>query len=155
MTEQRSAECVFIENRETKKELVQAFSRWFYNRTLKKAEVDVLAEKIAAHAEMVAAVENGETAGFVAYYRNDLAGRAAFITVVIVRPRFRGRGLGKAMLQTVIADCFAHGFQTVRLEVDDANRGAVRLYERLSFQRERACSQTSSYYVCLREKNNG
>lgn len=155
MSKQRSIEYIFIKNKETKKRLVLEFSHWFYNKTLEKDAVFALAKKISEHAEMVTAVENGETAGFVAYYRNDFASESAFITVVIVSPVFRNRGIGKTMLQKVIEDCLSNGFISICLEVDDTNYGAIRLYERLGFKRESFCSETSSLYVYTCEKYDG
>jgi mycothiol synthase len=76
---------------------------------------------VAASGTAVAGVAQCWTEGYV----KDLA----------VRPAFRGRGLGEALLRAVFA-AFAHrGVREVRLKVDASNpTGAVRLYRRVGME---------------------
>lgn len=52
---------------------------------------------------------------------------------VSVRPAWRGRGIGTALLSELIECCTAAGFPAISLSVQRANP-AVRLYERLGFR---------------------
>jgi ribosomal protein S18 acetylase RimI-like enzyme len=73
---------------------------------------------VADAGEAVAGVAQCWTEGFV----KDLA----------VRPAFRGRGLGEALLHAVFAEFARRGVGEVRLKVDASNpTGAVRLYRRV------------------------
>lgn len=54
---------------------------------------------------------------------------------VYVRGDRRGRGLGAAVTSAVAADALADGLRTVALNVSQGNAGALRMYERLGFQR--------------------
>ncbi|MBC6990176.1 GNAT family N-acetyltransferase [Hymenobacter sp. BT491] len=49
----------------------------------------------------------------------------------------RGLGLGKVMLQTAIDEAIARNDHSLMLEVFTVNEPAIRLYERLGFQKER------------------
>jgi mycothiol synthase len=53
-----------------------------------------------------------------------------WIEILGVRPRWRGRGIGRALLRTGFAELARRDFGTVRLSVDAGNEtGALRLYE--------------------------
>ncbi|HZC75002.1 MAG TPA: GNAT family N-acetyltransferase [Gaiellaceae bacterium] len=65
--------------------------------------------------------------------RNDLrfAG-GGYVGAIGVRPTWRGKGLGKALLQRTFAEFWRRGTTRVTLDVDSQNEtGAVRLYERV------------------------
>lgn len=51
-------------------------------------------------------------------------------------PRFRGRGLGRRLLEECIAKSWSNGLTRIELEVRVDNVNAVSLYEKLGFQRE-------------------
>jgi ribosomal protein S18 acetylase RimI-like enzyme len=58
-----------------------------------------------------------------------------FVKDLAVRPAFRGRGLGEALLHAVFAEFARRGVREVRLKVDADNpTGAVRLYERVGMR---------------------
>jgi putative acetyltransferase len=52
-----------------------------------------------------------------------------------VRPRFRGRGLGKLMLKHLMEYSLAHGIRVLRLETGIYQVEAIGLYERMGFRR--------------------
>ena len=52
-----------------------------------------------------------------------------------VRPQFRGQGLGKALLNTVLAEARAIGYRSMRLDtVEPIMQDAVRLYRAYGFR---------------------
>jgi len=53
---------------------------------------------------------------------------------IVVRPDWRGRGVGSAMIADLAAQAQATGYGTLCLEVSDDNVRARALYERLGFQ---------------------
>ncbi|MCL2918061.1 ribosomal protein S18-alanine N-acetyltransferase [Shewanella litorisediminis] len=52
---------------------------------------------------------------------------------ICVLPSAQGKGLGKLLLQQVIADAQRHSAQVLMLEVRASNRAAISLYQRLGF----------------------
>lgn len=68
---------------------------------------------------------DGEVVGHVVAFAED-----AYVGVLGVVPRWRGRGIGKALLRRAFAELAQRGHQEVRLGVDAQNpTGAVALYE--------------------------
>lgn len=62
---------------------------------------------------------------------------AGWVNAVAVRPPWRRRGLGLALLSRAIAEMERRGEKRVALAVDAANRtGATRLYERAGMEIE-------------------
>lgn len=52
-----------------------------------------------------------------------------------VRPQFRGRGCGVALLDRLAAHASEHGLTLLRLETGVDQREAIALYERMGFRR--------------------
>jgi mycothiol synthase len=79
----------------------------------------------------------------VAEAGDELAGvclcwREGWVKDLAVRPAFRGRGLGEALLLAAFAELRRRGLATVGLKVDADNpTGAVRLYERVGMTLDR------------------
>ena len=69
-------------------------------------------------------------AGFCAFW---LVCDEVHINNLAIRPSHRGRGLGTALVQAVLAHATAVGALRATLEVRESNTGARRLYERLGF----------------------
>ena len=54
---------------------------------------------------------------------------------IAVVPDARGKGVGTALLRTLLERARADGYPTISLSVDRANAGAIDLYERYGFAR--------------------
>ena len=61
-------------------------------------------------------------------------GKAAWLEDVVVRPEHRGRGVGRRLLQHLMASARAEGVLRVTLLTDADNERAHSLYEGLGFQ---------------------
>lgn len=68
--------------------------------------------------------------------RADGEAAEAMIFGVGVLPELRGRGLGRALMRTVLGMLGARGVRRVALEVDDTNVAALALYRSLGFVEE-------------------
>ncbi len=62
---------------------------------------------------------------------------------IAVDPKWRGKGLGRALMQAVFADLMLSPARRMFLEVDEQNMPAIRLYEKLGFAR---ISTRKGYY---------
>ena len=79
---------------------------------------------------------DGEVAGIAQCWTE------GFVKDLAVRPAYRGRGLGEALLWAVFAEFAKRGVAQVRLKVDAGNpTGAVRLYRRVGWT---SCAATPS-----------
>lgn len=76
---------------------------------------------------------SGEPAGYAVFfgYYSTWIGPGLFLEDLFVRPAFRGRGIGKALLAAVAAIAVKEGCSGMRWEVLDWNRPAIELYKAL------------------------
>ena len=77
---------------------------------------------------------DGQVVGVVGAGLGEFSGTAA-LTSLWVDPRFRGRGVGTALIQAVEEWARGNDLNQVILWVTDANRAAENLYEHLGFTR--------------------
>jgi mycothiol synthase len=86
-------------------------------------------------------LEDAQPVGFAICHVDTEAGSESgaegWIAQMGVRPSWRNRGLGRALLREVLRRFQAHGLAKAALEVNVDNDRAVRLYERLGFERHR------------------
>jgi len=77
---------------------------------------------------------DGHVVGVVGAGSGEFSGTVA-LTSLWVDPRFRGRGVGTALIGAVEDWAKSQDLTQVVLWVTEANRSAERLYERLGFKR--------------------
>lgn len=83
------------------------------------------------------ALDGDEVAGYLqGWPHDDSDERLGYVATLGVRPRWRGRGLGRALLLTSLAEFHRRGCEGVSLQVDADNRTpALGLYESVGMQR--------------------
>lgn len=79
----------------------------------------------------LAAEENGEILGYLGIWKSLEEGE---ITNVAVKSGFRGRGIGRSLLETAIEEAGRVGITALTLEVRISNKRAIHLYESMGFQ---------------------
>jgi len=67
----------------------------------------------------------------------EYGGREAYVDDLFVRRPFRGLGLGRMAMETVIAESRRMDLRMLNLEVEPGNRTARRLYSSTGFERNR------------------
>lgn len=82
--------------------------------------------------EYVVAGTGGAVSGYAGL---DLGGEVADVMTVAVAPEAQGAGLGRALLQDLVARAEAAGAAYLMLEVRADNAAALHLYERAGFTR--------------------
>lgn len=87
----------------------------------------------ARYFESVIAEDNGEPAGIALFFPvySTWRGRAMHLEDLFVRPRFRGRGIGKALLTKVAALAAERGCVILYWHVLDWNTPAIEFYKTL------------------------
>ncbi len=83
--------------------------------------------------ETVIAEEDGEAAGIALFFPvySTWRGRAMHLEDLFVRPRFRGRGIGRALLEKVAAIAVERGCVILFWHVLDWNTPAIEFYKTL------------------------
>lgn len=88
----------------------------------------------AAFAHVVEAPDGAGLAGFALWFVNYstwLGVHGVYLEDLFVRPIFRGRGFGKALMHTLARLCVARGYGRFEWAVLDWNEPAIRFYESL------------------------
>jgi GNAT superfamily N-acetyltransferase len=112
------------------------------------ADYEKLLHEVEATQEMIAAALfcesprlfgeiarwNGEVAGFAVWFNNfsTFSGRAGiYLEDLFVRPAYRGKGIGKALLAHLARQCVTSGWSRLQWSVLDWNTPAIDFYKSL------------------------
>ncbi|MCS7131844.1 MAG: GNAT family N-acetyltransferase [Hadesarchaea archaeon] len=82
---------------------------------------------------MRVAVIDGQIVGFVFAFSSR---RVGWITLLCVKPEFRGRGIGGSLLRSAIDHLSGQGIRVIKLDVEVDNP-AVEFYKKFGFEVER------------------
>lgn len=96
------------------------------------AELMRSSEKIACYVAEV----DGEIAGYALvarFFSQEAGGEVVWLDEIYVRDRFRGLGVGTALISRIFSDF--ENAAAFRLEIEPENEGAERLYRRLGFEK--------------------
>lgn len=64
-------------------------------------------------------------------------GKTAEIANLMVVPEYRGRGIGRSLVEALLSEARTLGFSSVEIGVQAENQGAMTLYERAGFRYQR------------------
>ena len=79
-------------------------------------------------------LEDGQTAGFLYLtqcYAAEVGGRCIFLEELFLKPEYRGRRLGRAVMDWLHSQY--PEVRRFRLEVNNTNHSAVRLYQKVGY----------------------
>jgi len=79
---------------------------------------------------------DGVVAGYIALcfgYSIEFAGRDAFVDEFFIQESYRGRGIGREVLSSVVAEARRLGIAALHLEVAKTNQRAARIYSAAGF----------------------
>jgi ribosomal-protein-alanine N-acetyltransferase len=113
----------------------KSFDRDAWDREL---FLDYLAQ--SARSVFLAAIIDRKVVGYALAFHSQTR---AELHSIAVAPAARGRGVGVALLKRTVALLRRRGFKTVSLNVRIENEAAIRLYQKLGFQRVR---RVNGYY---------
>jgi GNAT superfamily N-acetyltransferase len=99
-------------------------------------EADIAAALFAEHPRLFCDIAewNGEPAGFAVWFINysTFSGRSGiYLEDLFVRPTFRGKGIGKALLARLARECVENGWSRLQWSVLDWNAPSIAFYKSL------------------------
>jgi ribosomal protein S18 acetylase RimI-like enzyme len=98
-----------------------------------KVNLEEYAQKLADRSITFEAWINGELAGLIAAYLNDVEHYAGYITSVSVLSDHTGKGIATELLSQCIEYAGKQHFRQIELEVSGDNYGAIQLYKKFNF----------------------
>lgn len=76
---------------------------------------------------------DNKLAGFISFYCNNETTKEAFITLVLVNNKFRGKNIAQKLLINTLDNVKQKKFSKCSLEVNVENRNAIHLYNKIGF----------------------
>ncbi|SUW63244.1 Uncharacterized N-acetyltransferase YvbK [Buttiauxella agrestis] len=120
----------------------------FQPKLSSKVNIANYAKKLTDHALCLETWQQGTLVGLLCVYCNDPQ-NGAFVTNVSVVPDFQGRGIASELLRNAIETVREIGFDTLKLEVNETNIAAMRLYQQFGFVSEQVTSQSTMMILNL------
>lgn len=91
------------------------------------------AQKIHDLAKICYAEDEGKIVGLCAFYCNSRP-RISYLTIITINGSYRGQGIGRLLMKSMIDYCKQQGSAGVQLDVTSTNAPAVNLYKSLGFK---------------------
>ncbi len=112
------------------------------SRVSTKNSQDLPGDYAPPEGRLLLATHEGRPAGCVALHKLDH--EICEMKRLYVRPQFRGKGLGRALAERIIADARQIGYKRLRLDtVEPMMQAAVAMYRQLGIPRHRTVSGES------------
>ncbi len=143
----KSYEMYKIQSFQKMVEVISECDYAFLKPIMERNDVETLLNKIWNRGIVVAAKENDETIGYIAFYSNDTTTAEAYITLLAIKPEFQKMGYGKGLFKKCVDMSSGYGMKKIRLEVNKNNLSAINFYYHIGFTYEKDCSPDSMYFV--------
>lgn len=117
-------------------EILKSFAPFFYDQSVNREEsICRLSEKFSEFAKFAVLKDSkNELYGFYALYCNDVITKTGYLSMIIVREKYQGYGLGRMLLQSAIEQCKINKMSLIKLEVDKTNLKALSFYKKMGFE---------------------
>lgn len=109
--------------------------------------LDTYSEKLYKNAIVIAAIEENDVIGFIAFYANNINTHVAYLTQIAVKLKEQNRKIGKALLELCIKTSQDKGMTYIKLEVFNHNTKAIDFYEKYGFVFCGKASDESMYMI--------
>ena len=100
-----------------------------------KQNLSLFAVKLCEKATLCCSYENSEICSLVAGYTDNVPDNKAYISVVASLPSAQGNGYASALVKEFINISKRKGLGAVHLYAVESNTPAIRMYEKLGFER--------------------
>jgi ribosomal protein S18 acetylase RimI-like enzyme len=100
-----------------------------------KESLQVLAEKLLKYGTLCQEFDNGKMVGLVAGYTENAVNNLGYISVVSVLPVKQGEGIASKLVKKFLSIAKKKGLHGVNLYCDRRNDHALKMYERLGFEK--------------------
>ena len=77
---------------------------------------------------MFKSIAEDQITGMIAFYCNNITDKKAFLSMIVVKAEYQGKGVGGVLLNQMEKECSCLGMSYVVLEVDRTNKNAQGFY---------------------------
>ena len=119
-----------------KKDLINIIKNYQFTEKsnfLSKIIPETYTEKILKKAMIITYYDQG-LKGFIAFYANNFHDKIAFLSLILIDARYRGKGISDNLLAASIKILLKNGFEKYFLEVDKENLKAIHFYKKHGFK---------------------
>jgi len=101
----------------------------------KVLDLEKYSEKIKENANVIVLKNKyDQNIGFAVFYTNDIDSKNAYISFIGIKNNYTGLGLGNHLLKAIIKIAIEKGMTKIKLEVNKANKSAIKFYLKNNFQ---------------------
>ena len=98
-----------------------------------RINLDVFAEKLIKHGEIISIVENDDVLAGIGFYANDQNEYQAYVTFISVNKQYRRLGYADKLINEAMVVAKEKKMKKMALSVKKDNIGAVNLYKKHGF----------------------
>lgn len=98
-----------------------------------KTDLKETANKLYLLGDVFCLKDRGNIIGLVAGYSNNKENKTAYISVLVLLEKYRGKGLASELVKVFLGNAKTNGMNKVFLYTHSTNVKAVSLYKRLGF----------------------
>ena len=138
-------EFVRITNHGEIEKYINDFLPVFPHLTEKVESLEAYCEKLSKHANFYVGITDGETFGIGVFYSNNKQSKEGYITLIGLKPEFRGKGYGTVLLEKCEQIARTDGMVSMILEVDNDNTAAVSFYKKNGYSQKELTQRNSAY----------
>ncbi len=124
---------------------INEFLPVFPHLTEKVESIEVFCEKLSRYANFYIGLKGGEVFGIAVFYSNDMQSKNGYITLIGLKPEYRGMGLGVLLLEKCEQTAKQDGMKKMLLEVDNDNSAAISFYKKNGYNQKELTQRSSMY----------
>lgn len=114
-------------------DILKMFSDTLKSLSQGDAYIKKISKKIYDFGNMIIICDKQTICGFAGYYANDVISRKAYVSMIAIRPEYRGYGYGRQLLNAISIHASKVGMEIIRLQVDKWNENALEFYKKCKF----------------------
>lgn len=130
---------------EAKKGVWDAFFKVYSDNSHGIQNIDNYIEKVSKLARIIAAYDNEQVIGFIAFYANNYDEKIAYLTQGLVIKDYQKCNIGKKLFKACEVVCKKEGFKYLKLEVNKDNINAIGFHSHYGFVKKE--EKENSFYM--------
>lgn len=106
----------------------------FLEKLSSRVDIEEYTDKLINNAVIYSIQRCNKIIAIIAYYRNNLNNKTAYLTYLCVDKLYRSNNYATKLLSIMFSDCINNGFLKIRLETNKDNLIARKFYEKNGFK---------------------